>query len=191
MTRWRLARRLTTEEVAMKITNVDELFLQGLQYVYDAEKQLTEALPAMAQACTTPQLREAFQQHLEETKEHVGRAEEIFKQLGHQPKTQPNAVLKQMRQEAEQMIQNTDASEVRDAALIVAGNQVEHYEMAAYGSLRTFAKLLGHEDIAGILEKTLDDEKKADAKLTELGETQVNLQAWHRGTAAAAAAGSR
>lgn len=171
----------------MKINTVDQLFLQGLQYVYDAEKQHTEALPKMAEACSTPQLREAFQQHLDETKEHVGRVEEIFKRLGQQPETKPNAVLQQMRQEADQMIANTEKSEIRDAALIVAGNQVEHYEMAAYGSLKSFAKLLGHSEIASILEMTLEEEKKADANLTQIGEEQINLQALHSGSTSAAA----
>ena len=170
----------------MKIQNVEQLFIQGLSYVYDAEKQLTEALPKMVEAASTPQLKEAFQQHLEETKEHVGRAEEIFKRMGQQPQTQPNRVLAQMRQEADQMIQNTNKSPIRDAALIVAGNQVEHYEMAAYGSLRTFAQLLGQEDVANILDKTLEEEKKADAKLTEVGTSQVNVQAMHASAAAAA-----
>lgn len=174
----------------MKVQSVHDLFINGLQYVYDAEKQLTEALPQLAQSTSTPQLREAFETHLQETKEHVGRCEEIFKRLGLRPETKPNSVLKQMRQEAQQMIENTDKSEIRDAALIVAGNQVEHYEMAAYGSLRTFAKLLGHDDVAQILQKTLEEEKKADAKLTELGESQVNIQAIHKSAAAAAAAAS-
>jgi ferritin-like metal-binding protein YciE len=170
----------------MKVSNIEELFLVGLEYVYDAERQLTEALPQMAQASSTPQLREAFTQHLEETKQHVARAHEIFKRIGQQPKAQSNAVVKQMRQEAEQMIQNTDESPVRDAALIVAGNQVEHYEMACYGSLRNFARLLGHDDIVQLLEKTLQEEKNADAKLTEVGESVVNIQALHKSAAASA-----
>jgi ferritin-like metal-binding protein YciE len=169
----------------MKIENLQQLFIQGLQYAYDAEKQLTEALPKLASAASTPQLREAFQQHLEQTKEHVGRAEEIFKRMEQQPQTQPNAVVAQMRQEADQMIQNTDQSPVRDAALIVAGNQVEHYEMAAYGSLRNFAELLGKQDITQILQKTLDEEKQADALLTQIGENTVNKAA-AQGSAAAA-----
>jgi ferritin-like metal-binding protein YciE len=163
----------------MKLENIEQLFVHGLRYVYDAEKQLTQALPKLAKACSTPQLREAFEKHLEETKEHVGRAEEIFKRLGQQPDTMPNALLEQMRAEADQMIANTDESPLRDAALIVAGNQVEHYEMAAYGSLRSFAQLLGKQDIAKILEMTLEDEKKADAKLTQIGEETVNPQAVH------------
>lgn len=170
----------------MKVSNLDDLFLTGLQYIYDAEQQITEALPTLAQASSTPQLREVFSQHLEETKQHVARAMEIFKRIGQEPQGQPNSVLKQMRQEAEQMIQNTDKSAIRDAALIVAANQVEHYEMACYGSLRTFARLLGHDDIVALIEKTLHEEKNADAKLTEVGESVVNIQALHRTAAASA-----
>jgi len=170
----------------MKIRSVHDLFLNGLEYVYDAEKQLTQALPELARAATAPQLREAFEQHLQDTKEHVGRCEEIFKRVGAQPRTKPNAVLEQMRQEARQMIQKIDQPELRDAALIVAGNQVEHYEISAYGSLRTFAQLLGDEDVAAILQKTLDEEKKADAKLTEVADSQVNIRALHKSMAALA-----
>ncbi len=173
----------------MKLQSVDDLFVHGLTYLYDAEKQLTEALPKLAEAAENPQLRQAFEQHLSETKEHVGRSEEIFKRLNKQPQANANAVLKQMRQEADQMIQNTDKGPVRDAALIVAGNQVEHFEMASWGSLRTFAKLLGKEDIANIIQKTLDEEKQADAKLTQIGEQQVNIQALHKTVGAQAGAG--
>lgn len=173
----------------MKVQSVDDLFMHGLTYLYDAEKQLTEALPKLAEAADNPQLRQAFEQHLSETKEHVARSEEIFKRMNKQPQANPNAVLKQMRQEAEQMIQNTDKGPVRDAALIVAGNQVEHFEMASWGSMRNFAKLLGKNDVANIIQKTLDEEKQADAKLTEIGEQQVNVQALHK--TASASAGAR
>ncbi len=170
----------------MKIQSVQDLFLNGLGYIYDAEKQLTQALPELAEAATAPELREAFDYHLQQTKEHVGRIEEVFKRVGAQPKPLPNAVLEQMRQEATQMIENIEKSAIRDAALIVAGNQVEHYEIACYGSLRTLAQLLGHEDVIGILQLTLDEEKKADAKLTAVGESQVNIQALHKSAAMAA-----
>jgi ferritin-like metal-binding protein YciE len=172
----------------MKIHSLQDLFRSGLQHVYDAEKQLTQAIPELAQAVCAPQLREAFEQHLRETKEHVGRCEEVFKRIGAKPETQPNAILEQMRQEARQIIQNTEQCEIRDAALIVAGNQVEHYEISAYGSLRTFAELLGYNDVVDILQKTLDEEKKADAKLTELADSQVNIQALHKSAAAMAMA---
>ena len=157
--------------------SIDDLFLTGLQYAYDGEKQLTEALPKMAQAATSPQLKQAFEHHLSETKEHARRAEQIFSTLGKSPETKSNNVIEAMRKEAEKMIKNTDEGPLRDAALIVAGNQVEHYEMAAYGSLKTFAQLMGNQQCVQSLQQTLDEEKKADAKLTEIGETQVNRQA--------------
>jgi ferritin-like metal-binding protein YciE len=172
----------------MKINTVQDLFLNALQSVYDAEKQLTQAIPELAQGACCPQLREAFEQHLRETKEHVGRCEQIFKRIGEQPQTQPNVVLEQMRQEARHIIENTPQCEIRDAALIVAGNQVEHYEISAYGSLRNFAELLGYNDVVDILQKTLDEEKRADAKLTELADSQVNIQALHKSAAAMAIA---
>ena len=172
----------------MKLQNVQDLFLEGLQYAYDTEQQLTQALPKMAQASSTPQLREAFEQHLLETKQQVGRAEQIFQLFGRQPQTKPNRVVQAMSQEVEQMIQNTDQNPVRDAALIVAGNQVEHFEMASWGSLRTYAQLLGNQEAVNLIQKTLDEEKQADAKLTALGENQVNQQALQQGSSAAASA---
>jgi ferritin-like metal-binding protein YciE len=172
----------------MPVQSLQELFLNGLQYAYDAEKQLTEALPKLAQACSSPELRQAFEQHLKETQEHARRAEQLFSALGQQPETKPNTVLQAMRQEAEKMIQMTEPSPLRDAALIVAGNQVEHYEMAAYGSLRNFAELLGKQDFVQSLQQTLDEEKKADAMLTQLGESSINKQA---ASGSAASAGGR
>ena len=171
----------------MQVQSIQDLFLTGLQYAYDAEKQLIEALPKMAQAATSPQLKQAFQHHLQETQQHAQRAEQIFKALGKQPERQQNAVVQSMRQEAEKMIANIQASPLRDAALIVAGNQVEHYEMAAYGSLRTFAELMSDQQCVQLLEQTLQEEKKADAKLTEIGETQVNQQALQGSKATAGA----
>lgn len=167
--------------------SLEDLFVTGLQYAYDAEKQLTEALPKLAQASSTPQLKEAFEQHLKETQEHARRAEKIFSALGKQPEGKPNIVVQAMRQEADKMIQTIEASPVRDAALIVAGNQVEHYEMAAYGSLLNFARLLGKQEFIQPLQQTLEEEKKADAKLTEVGESQVNKQAAGQGAASAGA----
>jgi ferritin-like metal-binding protein YciE len=169
----------------MKLQSIHDLFLQGLKYVYDAEQQLTEALPELAKASTQPELRAAFEHHLQETKEHATRLQEVFKRVGQQPSANSNTILKQYRQEAQQLIQNTDASAVRDAALIVAGNQVEHYEIACYGSLRTYAQLLGKNDVADLLQTTLDQEKKADAKLTQIGEDIVNKKAAQMQTIAA------
>lgn len=172
----------------MQTQTLEDLFVTGLQYVYDAENQLVEALPKMAQASTTPELRQAFEQHLKETQEHARRAEQIFSAIGKSPERKPNTVVQAMRQEADKMIQNTPTSPIRDAALIVAGNQVEHYEMAAYGSLVNFAQLLGKQDAVKLLQQTLEEEKKADSKLTQVGESQVNKLAANQ---AASSAGSR
>lgn len=168
----------------MRLATPEDLFLHGLALIYDVEQQLCEALPEMAQASASPQLRSAFEQHLAETKEHVGRVLEVFKRFEHQPEAEPNRVLKQMREQTAELIRDTEPSPLRDAALIIAGNQVEHLEIAWYGSLRGLARLLGHEDEACILEKILDEEKKADAKLTDVGDSHVNIQAIHRSAAA-------
>jgi ferritin-like metal-binding protein YciE len=169
----------------MKLRTPEDLFLHALESIYDAEQQLTEALPTMAEASSSPQLRSTFEQHLADTREHVGRAQELFKRFGKRPEGKTNKILMQMREQTEEIIQNTEPSPIRDAALIVAGNQLEHFEIACYGSLRALARLLGKDDEAYIIEKTLDEEKKANAKLTEVGEQYVNLQAVHRSAAAA------
>ena len=172
----------------MKLQSVEDLFVEGLQYAYDAEQQLTQALPKMAQASSTPQLREAFEQHLLETKQQVGRAEQVFQIFGKQPERKPNTVLQSMVQEAEGMIRNTDQNSIRDAALIVAGNQVEHFEIASWGSLLNYAQLLGKQEAVNLIQKTLEEEKQADAKLTVIGENQVNKQALQEGSKATASA---
>jgi ferritin-like metal-binding protein YciE len=168
----------------MPLHTPEDLFLRELESIYDVEQQLTEELPIMAHASSSPHLRSAFEQHLSETKQHVARVLELFKHFGRQPAALPSKVLKQMREETEELIQSTEPSPIRDAALVIAGNRAEHLEIASYGSLLALARLLGNEDEACILEQTLDEEKKAAAKLTEVGECCVNLQAIHRSAAA-------
>jgi len=160
-----------------KITTFDEMFQTGLAYIYDAEQQLVQALPKMAQACSTPELRQAFEQHLQETRGQVQRLEQVFSKIGRRPEAKTNTILQAMTQEAEKKIQMTDASPLRDAALVVCGNTVEHFEIGSYGSLRTFAQLLGQQEIVSLLEQTLQEEKKADQLLTQIGESKVNPQA--------------
>jgi ferritin-like metal-binding protein YciE len=162
---------------AEKIQTFDEMFQTGLEYIYDAEKQLTRALPKMAQAASSPDLRQAFEQHLQETEMHVERIEQVFSKLGIRPSPKTNVVLQAMTQEAEGMIRSIAASPLRDAALILAGNQVEHFEIGSYGSLKTYAELLGHSEIIPLLDQTLQEEKKADQKLTEVADTDVNQKA--------------
>jgi len=159
------------------VENVQDLFEIGLRYAYDCEQQLTKALPKMAQAASSSQLRNAFEQHLEETRRHAQRLEQVFQDLGVEADTETNDVAKNLIKEGDNMITHLDKSPLLDAALIIAGNQVEHYEMAVYGSLRTWAELLGRTQSARLLQETLTEEKAADQKLTQIGETSVNREA--------------
>jgi ferritin-like metal-binding protein YciE len=125
----------------------------------------------------TPELRKAFESHLQETMGHVDRLEKVFSEIGKKPKAVPCEAIKGLIEEGEEMIGNTEESAVRDAGIIAAANRVEHYEIAAYGAARTFAQTLGITKAVSLLEQTLQEEKKADAKLTELAETKVNDEA--------------
>jgi ferritin-like metal-binding protein YciE len=131
----------------------------------------------MIDASSTPELRNALEQHLQETRTHVTRLERVFSILGEEAKTKDDDVLDELTDGAKTMVSAIDASPLRDAALIVSGNQVEHYEMAIYGSLVAFAQQLGLRDAASLLEQTLNEEKAADAKLTHIGENRVNPSA--------------
>jgi ferritin-like metal-binding protein YciE len=162
---------------AEKMTTFDELFQTGLAEIYDGEQQLVQALPKVAQACSSPELRRAFEQHLQETRGHVQRLEQVYSKLGKRPEGKTNTILQAMTQEAEKKIRMTDSSPVRDAALIVCGNTVEHFEIGCYGSLRNFAELMGRNEIVSLLEQTLQEEKNADQLLTQIGESAVNPQA--------------
>jgi len=170
----------------MKIKNFRGLFETGLRYAYDCEQKLVEkGIPGMIEASSSTELRTALEQHLEETRTHVTRLERVFKSLGADAKTEDNDIIDEMTDAAEEMISATeDGSPLRDAVLIVSGNQVEHYEIALYGSLASFARQLGMQDAAGLLQQTLKEEKAADAKLTEIGERIVNPQAAQEARAA-------
>lgn len=169
----------------MKIETLEELFLEQIEDLYDAEQRLVKALPKMAEASSSTQLRQAFESHLAETKGHVRRLEQVFQAMRKKPKGQTCDAMKGLVEEGEDMISNTDQSPVRDAGLITAANRVEHYEIAAYGSVLAFAKTLGIHEALALLDATLTEEKKADQKLTRLAETSVNENAvrgaavWH------------
>ena len=162
----------------MKIENLRDLFQIELRYAYDCEKKLVKkGLPNMIEAATSPELRNALEQHLQETQTHLTRVERVFSIIGADAKTEGNDILDEITDAADDMIGDIDASSLRDAALIVGGNKVEHYEMAVYGSLVSFANQLGYSEAAALLQQTLDEEKAADAKLTSIGENAVNLRA--------------
>ena len=161
----------------MKIENMEELFLEQIEDLYDAEKRLVKALPKMAEAATSTSLRRAFESHLRQTEGHVNRLESIFRQMNKDPKGQTCDAMKGLVSEGEDMVSHIDQSALRDAGLIAAANRVEHYEIAGYGSARTFAQTLCMSQAVSLLEQTLQEEKEADHKLTQLAEQMVNDQA--------------
>jgi ferritin-like metal-binding protein YciE len=160
----------------MSVGTMDELFVDELKDLYSAERQITRALPKLVKAATSDELRQAFQSHLEETNGHVTRLEKAFEILGKSPKGKTCVGMKGVLEEGAEVLEDTDKGEVRDAGLISAAQRVEHYEMAGYGSARDFAKLLGQDEIAELLEETLEEEKAADKKLTSISK-QVNAEA--------------
>jgi ferritin-like metal-binding protein YciE len=161
----------------MEMESLQDLFVDQLRDLYNAENQLVKALPKMAKAATTPQLAQAFEDHLEETKGHVARIEQIFERLGGSPKGKKCKAMEGLVEEGKEMIEADATPEVLDAGLIAAAQRVEHYEMAGYGCVRTYAKLLGDEQSAKLLQKTLEEEEAADEKLNNLAEKVINVQA--------------
>ena len=155
-----------------------ELFVDGLKDIYWAEKHLAKALPKMAKAATSDELKAAFEAHTTETEEHASRLEEIFGLIGEKAQAKKCAAMEGLLEESDEIIKSTDkGTMVRDCGLIMAAQKVEHYEIASYGTLRNIARTLGHEDVATILQTTLDEEGATDHKLTDLAEAYVNEEA--------------
>lgn len=160
------------------VRNFNELFELELRYAYDCEQKLVnKGLPSMIQAAQSPELRSALQQHLEETRRHITRLETVFSTCSLEPQTKGNSILSELMDAAEDSASNVKTPEIRDAALIANGNLVEHYEMALYGTLVAWARQLGYQDAAVSLEQTLQEEKAADAKLTQLANSTANVRA--------------
>jgi ferritin-like metal-binding protein YciE len=161
----------------MKITTLDQLLEDELKDLYDAETQLVEALPKLAQAAESKDLRAAFERHLEQTRAQVQRLEEICKDLKIEPAGKTCVGMKGAIKEGEEIIQSDMGTEPRQAALIGAAQRVEHYEIAAYGTARAHARQLGYVKAFDLLTQTLNEEKDADQKLTQLAENRVNVKA--------------
>ncbi len=161
----------------MKLESLHDLYVDELKDLYSAENQLLTALPKMAKAASAPELEAAFTGHLEETRGQVERLERIFTKLGTSPKGKKCKAMEGLIEEGKEVMEEDAEPAVMDAALIAAGQRVEHYEMAGYGCVRTFARLLGYEDDAILLQETLDEEGAADKKLTDLAETVINVEA--------------
>ncbi len=162
----------------MKLESLKDLYLEQLKDLYSAETQLVEALPKMAEAASAPDLRKSFSDHLRQTQEHVHRLERIFSDLNEDPKGHTCEGMKGLVKEGQEMIKMKGAPEVLDAGLIAAAQRVEHYEIAGYGTVRTYAELLGREEHARLLERTLQEEEEADEMLTQLAESHINEEAF-------------
>jgi ferritin-like metal-binding protein YciE len=160
-----------------ELNSLDDLLLLEINDLYDAEQRLVEALPQMAEAATAPALKQAFLQHLQETKRQVSRLEQIYVDLGKSASRHTCAAMKGLIKEGSEIVEAIGSSDVKDAALIGAAQRVEHYEMAGYGTARTFAEHLGLASVAKLLQTTLDEERRADIHLTELAEENINVKA--------------
>lgn len=156
------------------IKTLDDLFVHTLQDIYYAEQQITKALPKMIEKVTDPQLRQAFQSHLGETKNHVTRVELVFKMHNESPKAATCPAIDGIISEAKEIMADASDPEVLDAAALAAAQAVEHYEITRYGTLAAWARQLGRNDCASVLEQNLDEEKAADLRLTAIAEARVN-----------------
>jgi ferritin-like metal-binding protein YciE len=158
-----------------------ELYVDELKDIYNAENQLIKALPKMAKAATSDELRTGFEEHLEQTRGHVQRLEQIFKALEEKPTGKKCKGMEGLIAEGQEMMEEDFEDDAMDAALISAAQRVEHYEIAAYGTVRTYAELLGEDEAAQLLEQTLEEEKETDQKLTDLA-GDINVQAMEEGS---------
>ncbi len=161
----------------MKSNSLKDLYVEQLQDLYSAENQLIKALPKMVEAANSDELRTSIEDHLEKTKQHASRLEKIFARMGEDPKGEKCKGMEGLIKEGSQVIEDDEMDEeVKDAAMIAAAQRVEHYEIAGYGCVRTYATLLGDREAAALLEQTLEEEKEADETLTEIAE-QINVEA--------------
>jgi ferritin-like metal-binding protein YciE len=158
----------------MSLDSLEQLFLEELKDIYNAEKQLTRALPRMAKAAESPQLQQAFTKHLRETEGQIQRLERIFKELGQAVRGKKCKGMEGLVEEGKEKMEEEGEAPVLDAALIAAAQKVEHYEIAAYGCLRTYAQLLGYDEAERLLQQTLEEEEATDKTLTQLGESGIN-----------------
>lgn len=161
----------------MEMESLQDLFVEDLKDLYSAETQLTKALPKMAKAATHPDLKQAFQTHLAETEVQIERLETILEALDESPKGKKCKAMEGLIEEGKELMEEDAEPEVLDAGLIGAAQKVEHYEIAGYGTVRTYAQMLGNEEAARLLQQTLDEEGMTDKKLTKLAMQCINAEA--------------
>ena len=164
----------------MKLNNLKDLFVHELKDLYNAENQILKALPKMKDAAASKDLQQAFSKHLAETEQHVQRLEKVFKILGEKAAGEKCKAMEGIIRESNDMISEKADADVMDAALISMAQRVEHYEIAGYGTLCTYAKQLKMQDVLDLLQMNLDDEKKTDQTLTFIAENKINIKAEHR-----------
>src|SRR5512138_2643564 len=163
--------------MAAKMQTLDDMYMDLLKDLYSAEKQLVKALPKMAKAADASDLQKAFQDHLRQTEGHVERIERIFSELGGSPRGKKCVGMEGLIQEGSELMKEDAEPEVMDAGLIAAAQKVEHYEIAGYGTARTWAERMGYDNAARLLQQTLDEESAANEKLTQIAESHVNMEA--------------
>jgi ferritin-like metal-binding protein YciE len=161
----------------MKLDNLRQLYVEELRDLYNAENQLVKALPKMAKGASSDELKQAFENHLEQTEGHVERLEKIFKNLDESPKGKTCHAMKGLVEEGSEILDKDGEESVLDAGIIAAAQKVEHYEIASYGTVRTFAEILGENEAARLLQQTLDEEGEANKLLNELAEGIANPEA--------------
>lgn len=159
------------------LSDLQDLMVEQLRDLYNAESQLIKALPKMARKASNEELKQAFEEHLEQTEEHVNRLSKVFESLGEKAKGKTCYAMKGLIEEAQETMKEDMEPEVLDAALIAAAQRVEHYEIAGYGTVRTFAEMIGNTQAAEMLQQTLDEEGETDQRLSELAISTINVEA--------------
>src|SRR5438876_220324 len=172
-----IARTTKSKKENMRLDTLEKLYISELRDLYSAENQLLKALPKMAKGASSPELKDAFEKHLEQTKGHVERLEELFEQLDESPKGKACHGMKGLIEEGSEILKEDGEESILDAGIIVAAQKVEHYEIASYGSVRTFAHLLGQNKAAELLQTTLDEESETNELLNRLAGSTINPEA--------------
>lgn len=159
------------------VKSLKELFINELKDIYHAEKQVARMLPKMSKQVSNDTLKEHFDEHLKETENQITRLEKVFEELGMSPKAKKCMGMEGIIEEGKELLEEIEDNSVLDAAILAAAQKVEHYEISSYGTMVTYADLLGMDDIAEMLRETLDEEKETDKKLTALAESEINIEA--------------
>lgn len=165
----------------MGLESLKDLFIDQLKDIYSAETQVTKALPKLAKKASSTELQDAFRMHLDQTQNQIKRLDEIFSSLGKNPKGKKCKGMQGLLEEGEEMMEEDADPDVMDAGLIAAAQRVEHYEISAYGTARAYARTLGEQKAASLLDQTLEEESQTDAKLNQLAEGQINKRAQEKG----------